>query len=115
MTFRTPEHGTPIHIELRLDAFKLGVASVKAATSDHGLKPRLSGRPVEIVLWTNDVDGDHTRLTEAGVRSLSPPHDFLSGHLRAAWLSDPDGNPIQLVQRHVPASPKRPSRKDSNR
>lgn len=98
-TFRTPEHDTPAHVELSLDQFKLGVASVEAAKADHGLNPELGGRPVEIVLWSNDVDRDHARLTADGVPSLSPPHDFLAGRLRAAWLTDPDGNPIQLVQR----------------
>jgi hypothetical protein len=28
-----------------------------------------------------------------------PPHDFLDGELRAGWLTDPDGNPIQIVRR----------------
>jgi hypothetical protein len=30
---------------------------------------------------------------------LAPAHDFLDGRLRAAWIADPEGNPIQLVQR----------------
>ena len=38
-------------------------------------------------------------LTAHGARLLSPAHDFLDGALRAAWVADPDGNPIQLVQR----------------
>jgi predicted enzyme related to lactoylglutathione lyase len=97
-TFRTPQQGAPIHIELSLNQFKLGVASVEAAMADHGLNPELGGRPVEIVLWTEDVDRDHARLTADGAPSLSPPHDFLAGRLRAAWAADPDGNPIQLVQ-----------------
>jgi hypothetical protein len=33
-----------------------------------------------------------------GAPSRSPPHNFLA-HLRAAWVADPDGTPIQLVQR----------------
>jgi catechol 2,3-dioxygenase-like lactoylglutathione lyase family enzyme len=98
-TFRTPENGTPIHVELTLDRFTIGVASVEAARADHGLEPELGGRPVEIVLWTDDVDRDYRRLTSQDVRHLSPPHDFLGGRLRAAWVADPDGNPIQLVQR----------------
>src|SRR5581483_8915646 len=98
-TFRTPEQGTPIHVELALDRFTLGVASVEAARADHGLEPELGGRPVEIVLWTDDVDRDHTLLTADGAPSLSEPHSFLGDRLRAAWVADPDGNPIQLVQR----------------
>jgi predicted enzyme related to lactoylglutathione lyase len=98
-TFRTPKEGSPIHVEVGLDGFTMGIASVDAAAADHGLSPELGGRPIEIVLWTDDVDGDHRRLTAGGVPTLSPPHDFLGGGLRAAWVADPDGNPIQLVQR----------------
>ncbi len=97
-TFRTPNTGTPIHVEVQLDGFTLGIASVAAAIADHGLNPQLGGRPIEIVLWSDDVDGDYARLTAAGAPPLSAPHDFL-GFLRAAWIADPDGNPIQLVQR----------------
>jgi len=91
-------------VELVLDGFTIGIASVEAAIADHGLNPRLGGRPVEIVLWTGDTDGDYARLTAAGAPSLSTPHDWLSD-LRLAWVVDPDGNPIQLAQ---------PRKRDSN-
>ena len=96
-TFRTPEEGTPAHVELALDGFTIGIASVEAASADHGLSPELGGRPFEIVLWTDATDREYARLTAAGAPALSPPHDFLAD-LRAAWVADPDGNPIQLVQ-----------------
>jgi hypothetical protein len=96
-TFRTPKDGVPVHVELMLDGFTIGIASVDAAIADHGLSPDLGGRPVEVVLWTDDTDRDHARLTAAGAPSLSPPHDFLD-NLRLAWVADPDGNPIQLAQ-----------------
>jgi catechol 2,3-dioxygenase-like lactoylglutathione lyase family enzyme len=96
--FRTPPQGDPVHVELALDGFTIGVAAVAAASADHGLQPDLGGRPVEIVLWTDDADRDHARLVAQGAPSLSAPHDFLA-HLRLAWVADPDGNPIQLAQR----------------
>jgi uncharacterized glyoxalase superfamily protein PhnB len=96
-TFRTPDAGIPVHVEVMLDGFTLGIAAVDAAVAHHGLHPDLGGRPVEIVLWTDDTDRDYARLTDGGAPSLSPPHDFLAD-LRAAWVADPDGNPIQLVQ-----------------
>jgi hypothetical protein len=37
------------------------------------------------------------RLTAAGAKPLSEPHDWLDD-LRLAWVADPDLNPIQLVQ-----------------
>jgi hypothetical protein len=31
-------------------------------------------------------------------RCMNQAHDRLDGKLRAAWLSDPDGNPVHVVQ-----------------
>ena len=99
-TFRTPAEGEPIHVELVLDGFKIGIASVDSAVADHGLPLDLTqpGRGMEIVLWTDDTDAAYTRLVAAGAKPLSTPHDWL-GSLRVAWVADPDDNPIELVQR----------------
>lgn len=97
-TFRAPREGTPVHVEVALDGFTLGIATVNAAMNDHGLQPHLDGRAIEIVLWTDGVDDAFAQLTAAGSRILSPPHDFLD-NLRVAWVTDPDDNPIQIVQR----------------
>ena len=51
-TFRTPQQGAAVHVELTLDQFTIGIASVDAAVADHGLHPDLGGRPIELVLWT---------------------------------------------------------------
>lgn len=96
-TFRTPKEGTPVHVEVTLEQFTIGISSVKAAIEDHGLNPSLGGRPVGILLWTDDVDRDYARLIAEGAPSLTPPHDFQSD-LRSAWVADPDGNPINLAQ-----------------
>lgn len=98
-TFRTPGSGEPVHVELRLDGFTLGIATIEAARAHHGLRPDGDGRWIEIVVWTDDTDSAVRALTAKGARLLSPAHDFLDGKLRAAWVADPDGNPIQLVQR----------------
>jgi catechol 2,3-dioxygenase-like lactoylglutathione lyase family enzyme len=101
-TFRTPNDGAPDHVEVVLDGFTIGIASVEAAIRDHDLNPSLGGRPVEIVLWTDDADGDYARLTADGAPSLSAPHDLPSADLRLAWVADPDNNPIRLAQRRRP-------------
>jgi uncharacterized glyoxalase superfamily protein PhnB len=99
-TFRTPREGRPVHVEMRLDQFTLGVASIEEAAADHGLtlNPGLPG--AELVVWTNDTDQAYTALLEKGVVSLSPPHDFLTS-LRCAWIADPEGHPIQIVAHRV--------------
>jgi glyoxylase I family protein len=43
-TFRTPKDGTPDHVEVSLDGFTIGIASVEASAADHGLSPDLGGR-----------------------------------------------------------------------
>ena len=98
-TFRTPASGAPAHIELKLDGFTLGIATVEAAREHHGLSPDGEGRWIEIVVWTDDTDAAVSALVAKGAPLLSPAHDFLDGKLRSAWIADPDGNPIQLVQR----------------
>ena len=98
-TFRTPAAGEPSHVQLALDGFTLGIATIAAARDHHGLDPRGEGRWIEIVLWTDDTDAAVAALVGNGAPLLSPPHDFLGGRRRAAWVADPDGNPIQLVQR----------------
>jgi len=97
-TFRTPASGDPAHIELKLDGFTLGIATIEAARTHHGLQPG-DGRGIEIVLWTDDADAALSSLAARGIPVLAPLHDFLDGRLRAGWVADPDGNPIQLVQR----------------
>jgi predicted enzyme related to lactoylglutathione lyase len=103
-TFRTPKEGAPVHVEVTLDSFTVGISSVDAAIKDHGLNPNLGGRPVAIVLWTDDVDREYARIIAEGASSLSPPHDFLAANLRAAWIADPDGNPITFTQRRKGAA-----------
>lgn len=98
-SFRTPASGEPIHVELTKDGFTLGIATIEAATREHGLRPEGEGRWIEIVLWTDDTDAAVNALVAKGAPLLAPAHDFLDGTLRSAWIADPDGNPIQLVQR----------------
>jgi predicted enzyme related to lactoylglutathione lyase len=84
-----------------LDLFTLGIATLEAAREHHGLRPEEEGRGIEIVLWTDDTDSAVSALVAKGAPLLSPAHDFLDGKLRAAWIADPDGNPIQLVRRRA--------------
>lgn len=98
-TFRTPESGPPEHVELRLGGLLLGLASIEAARNVHGLPAGSGPARAEVVLWTDDVDQVYDDLIAKGAPSLREPHDFL-GRLRAAWISDPDGNPVEIVTEH---------------
>ena len=96
--FRTPQDGPPAHVELRLGEFTLGFASLDSLREVHGITARPGPPRAEVVVWTDDVDRAYAALAARDVRTLSPPHDFL-GTLRAAWVADPDGNPVQIVMR----------------
>jgi hypothetical protein len=54
-SFRTHSLAS-VHVELRLDGFTLGIASIEAARDHHGLRPEGDGRWIEIVLWTDDTN-----------------------------------------------------------
>ncbi len=96
--FRTPKDGVPIHVELRLGQLTLGVASIESARHLHGLDVSAGSPRAEVVLWVDDVDQAFVALKVKGAKPLSPPHDFI-GTMRAAWVADPDGNPVQIVAR----------------
>ena len=96
-TFRVPTEGEPIHIDLALDGYKIGIASVASTRDDHGLDPIPDGQRAAVILWTDDTAAAFAELTSKGAPALAPPHVWL-GRLLIAWTADPDGNPIQIVQ-----------------
>jgi catechol 2,3-dioxygenase-like lactoylglutathione lyase family enzyme len=102
-SFRVPTEGDPIHVDLVLDGTKLGIASVASTRDDHGLDPVARGQRAAVILWTDDVEAAYADVQAAGAKPLSPPHGWL-GRLSIAWVEDPDGNPIQLVQARRPAA-----------
>ncbi|WP_343968184.1 VOC family protein [Kribbella koreensis] len=96
-TFRVPTEGEPIHLDLALDGYKIGIASVASTRDDHGLDPVPEGQRAAVILWTDDTTAAFAELTASGAPALAPPHKWLD-RLLIAWTADPDGNPIQLVQ-----------------
>lgn len=97
-TFRAPPDGPPIHIELRLGHFSLGLVPLEALARHPGLTGGGEMPRGELVVWSEDVDVAYAWLVAQGARSLVPPHDFATV-LRGAWVADPDGNPVQVVTR----------------
>jgi catechol 2,3-dioxygenase-like lactoylglutathione lyase family enzyme len=108
-TFRTPTAGKPIHVEVTLGPLILGLASKAAAQTMHGLPLGTGGFPrAEVVVWTENVDQAYAMLLARGVPSISAPHDFLTS-LRAAWVMDPDGNPVEIVSRRITQHKRQPT------
>jgi len=96
--FRVPADGPPMHVDLELDGYRIGFASVESARRDHGLDPVTSGQRGTITLWTADTASAYKSLLADGVPGLAPPSVWLD-RLLIAWVQDPDGHPIQLAQR----------------
>lgn len=96
-TFRVPADGEPIHVDLALDGYKIGIASVASTRDDHGLDPVPHGQRAAVILWTDDTAAAYANLVGAGAPALAAPHGWLD-RLLIAWTADPDGNPIQIVQ-----------------
>ena len=97
-TFRVPRDGEPIHVDLELDGYHIGFASVESSRHHHGLDPATDGQRGTVTLWTDDTAAAYAQLTARGIPGLAPPHVWLD-RLLIAWVLDPDGHPIQLVQR----------------
>lgn len=96
-TFRVPTDADPIHVDLVLDGYKIGIASVASTRNDHGLDPIAEGQRAAVILWTDDTTAAYNGLVAGGAPALAAPYVWL-GRLLIAWTADPDGNPIQIVQ-----------------
>lgn len=96
--YRTPPApADPIHVDLELDGYRLGLATALSTREDHGLDPIDQGQRAAVVLWTDDVRAAHRRLLDGGAPDLGAPHVWL-GRLLIAWVADPDGHAVQVVQ-----------------
>lgn len=96
--FRVPAHGDPIHVDLELDGYRIGLATEETTRIDHGLDPVATGQRAAVILWTTDTPTAYQALLDVGAQPLHEPHVFLD-RLLIAWAQDPDEHAIQVVQR----------------
>lgn len=74
-------------------------------------RPRAASAPEHVLaqgyghvcLRVADVDAVHDRLVAAGARSIMPPGDSPAPGVRMAFVADPEGNFIELLDRPGPA------------
>jgi catechol 2,3-dioxygenase-like lactoylglutathione lyase family enzyme len=95
--FRTPTEGVPIHVDVELDGYRLGLASATSTRDDHGLEPVADGQRAAVILWTDDTPAGYARLQELGATPVRPPEPWLH-RLLIAWVEDLDGHVVQIVQ-----------------
>jgi hypothetical protein len=55
-----PTDGDPIHVDLVLDGYKIGIASVTSTREDRGLRPIPEGQRAAVILWTHDTEQAYT-------------------------------------------------------
>jgi len=103
--FRTPADGSPIHVDLALDGYRIGLASEASIRDEHGMDPVVAGQRAAVILWTDDVRAAYKLIQELGATSVRAPEPWL-GRLLIAWVEDPDGHLIQVVQPNpMPSGP----------
>ena len=66
-SFRVPAEGEPIHVDLTLDGYKIGIASVASTRNDHGLDPVPEGQRAAVIL-----DRRHRRRFCEADRAVEP-------------------------------------------
>lgn len=97
-TFRAPEED-PVKIEMALGGFTIGLALPQLLAESHGLEPVTAGHRACIAIWTDDVDTAYRLSLSSGATDNRAPYAFGEGRFRIAFVEDPDGHPVQLVQK----------------
>jgi catechol 2,3-dioxygenase-like lactoylglutathione lyase family enzyme len=95
--FRTPTEGSPIHVDLVLDGYRIGLATETSTRDDHGLDPVAEGQRAAVILWTDDTPEGYSHLQHLGASPVKDPEPWLDS-LLIAWVEDLDGHLIQIVQ-----------------
>jgi catechol 2,3-dioxygenase-like lactoylglutathione lyase family enzyme len=95
-SFRTPTDGSPTHVEVRAAGLTIGVASERIG-NELGLEVAAGTGSAEVLLWVDDVeDACATALAAGGTPVSAPDED--GGRLRHAWVRDPSGHLLELVE-----------------
>ena len=59
----------------------------------------------KLYVYCDDCQGVYDAAMAGGYRSVDPPHRLDRWPVTMAYIQDPDGYLIELLQRHVPAAP----------
>lgn len=63
----------PIHVDLALDGYRIGLASEASTRDDHGMDPVVSGQRAAVILWTDDTPATYSRIQELGATPVKAP------------------------------------------
>ena len=96
--FRFPSHGEPHQVEVEAAGVRIGFSSARVGSELFGI-PTTPGENTELVLWCDDVDDLYRTALDSGGAPANGPADSPDGRLRYAWLRDPEGHRVKLVQK----------------
>ena len=96
-SYRFPKDGPPEHVELRFGGATIALISAAGLVS-HRLPPATPGAPFDIAIRAENADEAVAILGTAGVPIMIDPFDSPAGN-RVAYVTDPDGNRVQLWSR----------------
>ena len=91
------------HAELELHGSVLMLAD-SAAAEDFPTPKKLGGTPVNLVLYTEDVDATHKAALATGAKELRAPEDQFYGD-RASTIEDPWGHRWSVMTHIEDVSP----------
>ncbi|MEQ7011286.1 VOC family protein [Actinopolymorpha sp. B17G11] len=97
--FRFPTTGPIEHAEVDVAGSRIGLTSAAAANrlADLGVTSG-SSATTEVVLWSGNTDGLFDCAVSAGATVITGPMNSPDGRLRYAWVRDPDGHQVKIVQ-----------------
>lgn len=97
IAYRFPEQGEAQFLSLRLGDSEIGIGAVSSAPI-HGEPQRpATGHRIELCIYVDALDAACADLGRLGGTILAPPTDQPWGE-RCAFLADPDGNIVMLVE-----------------
>jgi catechol 2,3-dioxygenase-like lactoylglutathione lyase family enzyme len=96
--FRTPSVGAPVMVEVTGPGLTIGLTSA-AAGNEYGLGVGPGVGASEVVLWCEDIESAYAAALDAEGVGAHEPVESPDGRLRFAWVRDPAGHLVKLVQR----------------
>jgi lactoylglutathione lyase len=96
--YQFPDQGEPVFVTLRFGGSELGLGQLGSGPALHGQPQRpATGHRVELCLYVLELDRLVAALAQARVPILLSPTAQPWGE-RVAYVSDPDGNLVMLVE-----------------
>ena len=97
-SYQFPSEGEPVFVVLRFEQTELGLGQLGKGPALHGqpLRPAM-GHRVELCLYVTGLDAVVRALADRGAPVLLQPTAQPWGE-RVAYVSDPDGNLVMLVE-----------------